>query len=103
MLQKGGKVSKAQDGPVRYANMASIADTGPDFAPDRLSVWPVEGELCLDATYHWRTGFEPAEAQRQRLENANLAASVKQEPGDHWTLRLGLSPTAPSGRRSKHS
>ncbi len=30
-----------------------------------------------------------AEAQRQRLEAAHLSASVRQELGDGWTLRLG--------------
>jgi hypothetical protein len=70
--------------------MALPAETGPALAPDRLSVWPVEGgRYGLDATYHGATGFERAEAQRQRLEAANLPASVRQEVGDDWTLRLG--------------
>jgi hypothetical protein len=44
------------------------AETGPRLAPDRLSVWPMEdGRYGLDATYHGATGFERAEAQRQRL------------------------------------
>lgn len=33
--------------------------------------------------------FERAEAQRQRLQAANLTASVRQELGDDWTPRLG--------------
>lgn len=66
------------------------AETGPVLAPDRLSIWPVEGgRYGLDATYHGRTGFERAEAQRQHLQAANLTASVRQELGDDWTLRLG--------------
>jgi hypothetical protein len=70
--------------------MALPAETGPALAPDRLSVWPVEGgSYGLDATYHGATGFERAEDQRQRLEAANLSASVRQELGDDWTLRLG--------------
>lgn len=60
------------------------------LAPDRLSVWPIEeGRYGLDATYHGRTGFERAEAQRLALQAANLQASVRQELGDDWTLRLG--------------
>jgi hypothetical protein len=70
--------------------MALPAETGPVLAPDRLSVWPVEGgRYGLDATYHGTTGFERAEAQRQHLQVANLTASVRQELGDDWTLRLG--------------
>jgi len=70
--------------------MTLPAETGPHLAPDRLSVWPMEGgRYGLDATYHGRTGFERAEAQRQRLQAANLRASVRQELGDDWTLRLG--------------
>ena len=63
---------------------------GPLFAPDRMSVWPVEGSRYgVDGTYQGATGFERAEAQRQRLEAAHLSASVRQELGDGWTLRLG--------------
>jgi hypothetical protein len=70
--------------------MSLPAETGPIAAPDRLSVWPVEGgRYGLDATYHGRTGFERAESQRLRLQAANLRASVRQELGDDWTLRLG--------------
>jgi hypothetical protein len=70
--------------------MSLPAETGPNIAPDRLSVWPMEdGRYGLDATYHGRTGFERAEAQRQRLQAANLRASVRQELDDDWTLRLG--------------
>lgn len=70
--------------------MGLPAETSPFFAPDRLSVWPVEGERsALDATYHGATGFKRAEAQRERLQAANLQASVRQELGDDWTLRLG--------------
>jgi len=70
--------------------MTLSAETGPALAPDRLSVWPVEGgRYGLDATYHGATGFERAEAQRQRLQATNLSASVRQELGDDWTLRLG--------------
>lgn len=70
--------------------MALPSETGTFSAPDRLAVWPVEdGRYGLDATYHGRTGFERAEAQRRHLQAANLTASVRQELGDGWTLRLG--------------
>lgn len=71
-------------------SMSLPAETGPFFAPDRMSVWPVEGgRYGVDGTYQGATGFERAEAQRQRLEAAHLPASVRQELGDGWTLRLG--------------
>jgi hypothetical protein len=70
--------------------MSPPAKASSHIAPDRLSVWPMEdGRYGLDATYHGATGFERAEAQRQRLQAANLGASVRQELGDDWTLRLG--------------
>lgn len=70
--------------------MALPVETKPPFAPDRLSIWPMERERYgLDATYHGATGFERAETQRQLLQAANLSASVRQELGDDWTLRLG--------------
>ena len=60
--------------------MTLPAETGLLLAPDRLSVWPVEGgRYGLDATYHGRSGFERAEAQRQVLQALNLRASVRQE------------------------
>lgn len=70
--------------------MSLPAETGPVLAPDRLSVWPVEGgRYGLDATYHGSTGFERAEAQLLRLQAASLAVSMRQELGDRWTLRVG--------------
>jgi len=70
--------------------MTLPAKTSPVLIPDRLSIWPVEdGRYGLDATYHGATGFERAEAQRRRLKGANISASVRQELGDDWTLRLG--------------
>jgi hypothetical protein len=66
------------------------AETGPVLAPDRMSIWPIEGSRYgVDGTYQGATGFERAEAQRRRLESAHLQASVRQEVGDAWTLRLG--------------
>ncbi len=70
--------------------MGLPAQTGPVLAPDRLSIWPVEGgRYGVDGTYQGATGYERAEAQRQRLEATKLQASVRQELGDGWTLRLG--------------
>jgi hypothetical protein len=68
------------------------AETGPTRAPDRLSVWPVEGgRFGIDAHYHGTTGAQRAERQRARLDEAGLVAIVRPDPdpGDGATLRLG--------------
>jgi hypothetical protein len=69
--------------------MALPAETGPLWAPDELSIWPVEGgRFGLDARYHGRTGRERATAQAQRLERVNLYATVREDP-EGAILRLG--------------
>src|SRR3954454_10474661 len=69
--------------------MALPAETGPTWAPDELSIWPVEGgRFGLDARYHGMSGRERAAAQAARLERVHLAVSVREET-DGATLRLG--------------
>jgi hypothetical protein len=66
------------------------AETGPTWAPDQLSVWPVEGgRFGIDAHYHGVTGFERAGHQVKRLGGAGLAASVRPGPDGGAILRLG--------------
>lgn len=66
------------------------AETGPTWAPDRLSLWPVEGgRYGIDAHYHGETGAERAEQQRLRLAAANLATVTQALPDGGCTLRLG--------------
>lgn len=66
------------------------AETGPTWAPDRLSIWPVEGgRFGIDAHYHGATGFQRAEHQLTRLGEAGLPAIVREGPEDGATLRLG--------------
>jgi hypothetical protein len=66
------------------------AETGPTWAPDRLSVWPVEGgRFGIDAHYHGATGAERAGHQLTRLQEAGLVATVRDGPQDGTTLRLG--------------
>jgi hypothetical protein len=73
---------------VRYT--ALPAETGPIWAPDELSVWPVEGgRYGVDAHYHGRTGAQRAQHQRARLAAVNLAASVRPHDSGGATLRLG--------------
>ena len=70
--------------------MAQSAQSGFLLAPDKISIWPVEGgRYGIDGTYQGASGFERAEAQRRRLNSSSLTASIRQELGDAWTLRLG--------------
>jgi hypothetical protein len=65
------------------------AETGPTWAPDRLSVWPVEGgRYGIDAHYQGSTGAGRAGQQERRLAKAGLRASVRSD-GDGTVLRLG--------------
>lgn len=73
---------------VRY--MPLPAETGPTWAPDRLSIWPVEGgRYGIDAQYHGATGAQRAEHQRMRLGESGLVATVRAGPDDSTVLRLG--------------
>ena len=65
------------------------AETGPMWAPDRMSVWPVEGgRFGIDAHYHGPTGAQRARIQRQRLARQGIAAGVR-EDDEGAVLRLG--------------
>ena len=65
------------------------AETGPTWAPDRMSIWPVEGgRYGIDAHYLGATGTARAEGQQQRLEKVGLQASVRADD-EGSVLRLG--------------
>jgi len=69
--------------------MALPAETGPTWAPDQLSIWPVEGgRFGIDAHYHGESGRARAEQQKLRLERVRLAVTVRSD-SDGATLRLG--------------
>jgi hypothetical protein len=70
--------------------MALPAETGPTFAPDQLSIWPVEGgRFGIDARYHGSSGSARAAQQKARLARVNVYASVREEDDGGATLRLG--------------
>jgi len=59
------------------------------WAPDRLSVWPLEGgRFGIDAHYEGRTGIERAEVQVQRLTASGVRARAQSE-GSGAAIRLG--------------
>jgi hypothetical protein len=69
--------------------MALPAETGPTWAPDQLSIWPVEGgRFGIDAHYHGESGRARARQQAARLERVHLAVSVR-DGEDGAMLRLG--------------
>jgi hypothetical protein len=66
------------------------AETGPTWAPDQLSVWPVEGgRFGLDAHYEGTTGAQRADYQAAKLAQLHLAATVQDRPAGGAILRLG--------------
>jgi len=65
------------------------AETGPTWAPDRLSIWPLEGgSYGIDAHYHGSTGLTRAERQEERLAAAGLKAAVRTDENG-GIVRLG--------------
>ncbi len=67
--------------------MALPAETGPTWAPDELSIWPVEGgRFGVDARYTGTSGAGRAAQQAVRLERLGLHATVRD---DGTILRLG--------------
>jgi hypothetical protein len=86
------------------AYTALPAETGPTWAPDQLSVWPVEGgRFGLDAHYEGATGAQRAEYQARKLEKLNLRATVQESALGGTTLRLGRSLMRRRGWRLKRS
>jgi hypothetical protein len=72
---------------VKYT--ALPAETGPMRAPDRLSVWPLEGgQYGIDAHYHGETGRNRAKWQQQRLAESGMRATVRPSE-DGALVRLG--------------
>src|SRR3954452_25052514 len=60
--------------------MALPAETGPIWAPDQLSIWPVEGgRFGIDAHYHGASGRDRARQQAGRLGRVNLAVALREE------------------------
>ena len=65
------------------------AETGPTWAPDQLTIWPVEGgRFGLDARYHGASGRARAAQQAGRLGRVDLGVTVL-EDAEGATLRLG--------------
>src|SRR3954452_23578339 len=76
--------------------MALPAETGPTFAPDQLSIWPVEGgRFGIDARYHGDSGAGRAAQQKGGLERVSVCAAVRDDEDGGATLPRGpLAPKA---------
>jgi hypothetical protein len=75
--------------------MALPAETGPTFAPDQLSIWPVEGgRFGIDARYHGSSGAARAAQQKARLERVNVYATVRDDDDEDGGATLRLGPLA---------
>ena len=58
--------------------MALPAETGPTWAPDQLSIWPVEGgRFGIDARYQGASGRARAEQQAVRLQRVELGVAIR--------------------------
>ena len=77
--------------------MALPAETGPTFAPDQLSIWPVEGgRFGIDARYHGASGAARAAQQKARLERVNVYATRARRRGRRRDA--AARPARPPGR-----
>ena len=93
MTVRGRRRTSIRDSKVNaemVRHTALPAETGPIWAPDELSVWPVEGgRYGVDAHYHGPTGARRAQHQQSRLAAVNLVATVRPNDSGGATLRLG--------------
>ena len=71
--------------------MALPAETGPTWAPDQLSIWPVEGgRFGSTRATRARAAASAPSSRPQRLHRVNLmAVAVRDEDEGGATLRLG--------------
>jgi hypothetical protein len=64
-------------------------ETGTERAPDRLSIWPLDGGLFgIDASYQGPAGLARADAHQQHLINAGHRPELTPNLDAGWTLRL---------------
>jgi hypothetical protein len=69
---------------------------GQSLHPNRVSIWPVEGEgFGVDFTYHGATGYIDAEAAERVLNGHGLRTRFIQELDGAWTVRFGPIPRDP--------
>jgi hypothetical protein len=70
-------------------------ETGTERAPDRLSIWPLEGgRYGIDASYQGPAGLVRADAHQQHLLSAGHLPELTPDLDGGWTLRVG--PLGPS-------
>jgi hypothetical protein len=68
----------------------SSRHAGDCLHPNRVSIWPVEGEgFGVDFSYHGATGYADAEAAERILSSHSLRTRFIQEIDGAWTVRFG--------------
>jgi hypothetical protein len=69
--------------------MPAAPDTA-HLRPDKIAVWPVEGDRYgIDLSYAGATGYTRADQAQQAIEARGITTGFRQELGDMWTVRLG--------------
>ena len=73
----------------RLAPSAATPDGRPT-RPDKLSIWPVEGErFGVDVLYVGAHGFRRADVVHRQLVAAGVDVALRQEGEDGWVVRFG--------------
>jgi hypothetical protein len=58
--------------------------------PDKISIWPVEEDrFGIDVLYTGAVGFRRADQVQRQLEDAGVAALLRQEGERGWIVRFG--------------
>jgi hypothetical protein len=84
-VRLGGQSPQSQ----RLPPSAATPDGRPT-RPDKLSIWPVEGErFGVDVLYVGPHGFRRADVVHRQLVAAGVDGRLLQEGEDGWVVRFG--------------
>ena len=84
-MRLGGQSPHSQ----RLAPSAATPDGRPT-RPDKLSIWPVEGErFGVDVLYVGQHGFRRADVVHRQLAAAGVDTKLLQEGPSDWVVRFG--------------
>jgi hypothetical protein len=69
---------------------SSATPDGRPTRPDRLSIWPTEGETFgIDVLYTGAQGYKRADVVKRQIESVGLAATLRQDGERGWIVRFG--------------
>lgn len=76
--------------PPRPQEPAPERDLPGPTRPDRISIWPVEGDRYgIDVLYHGATGFRRADQVQRQLQSRGVVAVLRQAESSGWIVRFG--------------